>query len=53
MEQKLEALKDCIQTALYKKWLNNIVVGHIAVGDCNREEKNCVLPEIQMKVCKK
>jgi hypothetical protein len=41
LEQKLEALKDYIQAALYKKWLNNIVVGHIAVGDCNREGKLC------------
>ena len=41
LEQKLEALKDYIRAALYKKWLNNIVVGHIAVGDCNREGTLC------------
>jgi hypothetical protein len=34
-------LKHYIQATLYKKWLNNIVVGHIAVGDCNRKGKLC------------
>jgi hypothetical protein len=39
LEEKLEVLKDYIQAALYRKWLNNIVVGHIAVDHCNREGK--------------
>jgi hypothetical protein len=41
LEQKPEALKHYIQAALYKKWLNNTVVGHTAVGDCNREGQLC------------
>jgi hypothetical protein len=41
LDQKLEVLKYYIQAALYKEWLNNVVVGHIAVGDCNREGKLC------------
>lgn len=60
MEQKLEALKDCILVALYKKWLYNIVVGYTAVGDCNREEKLCSargsnegMQEIKKKIMKK
>jgi len=50
LEQKLEALKDCILAALYKMWLYNIVVGYTAVGDCNSVLCSA---EVQMKVCKK
>jgi len=60
LEQKLEVLKDYIQAAIYKKWLNNIVVGHTAVCDCNREGKMCAArgsnegtQEIKKKIMKK